>query len=252
MMDLQKASMWKRISAYLFDTILLATLAVALSMVLSMALGYDDYNATLEAAYDKYETQFGIEFEMTAEEFEAMTPEQEALYDQAYDALCKDEQAMHAYNMVLNLSLIITTASLLIAYLLLEFAVPLLLKNGQTLGKKIFGVALIREDGVQLNTVQLFTRTVLGKFVVETMIPVYVLIMLFFNTADMLSLLLLAGIAIGQVICVLATRTNSAIHDKMAGTVAVDLSSQRIFSTTEDLIAYKKSVHAEEAAKKSY
>ena len=252
MMDLQKASMWKRISAYLFDTILLATLAVALGMVLSLILGYDGYNNTLEAAYDQYETQFGIKFEMTAAEFEAMTAEQKALYDQAYDALIKDEKAMFAYNMVLNLSLIITTMAILAAYLLLEFTVPLLLKNGQTLGKKIFGVALIREDGVQVNTVQLFTRTVLGKFTVETMIPVFVIIMLFFNTADMLSLLLLAGLAIGQMVCVLITRTNAAIHDKLAGTVAVDLSSQRIFRTTEDLIAYKKTIHAEEAAKKSY
>ena len=159
---------------------------------------------------------------------------------------------MFAYNMVLNLSLIITTLALLAAYLLLEFMVPLLLKNGQTLGKKIFGVALIREDGVQLNTVQLFTRTVLGKFTVETMIPVFVVIMLFFNTADMLSLLLLEGLAIGQMVCVLVTRTNSAIHDKLAGTVAVDFSSQMIFRATEDLIAYKTRIHAEEAAKKSY
>ena len=67
-----------------------------------------------------------------------------------------------------------------------------------------------------------------------------------------LSLLLLVGLAVGQVICLLVTRTNSAIHDKLAGTVAVDFSSQMIFRSTEDLIAYKTRIHAEEAAKKSY
>ena len=56
MKDLQKASMWKRASAYLFDMILLATLAVALGVVLSLLLGYDGFHSTLEAAYDKYET----------------------------------------------------------------------------------------------------------------------------------------------------------------------------------------------------
>ena len=70
MKDLQKASMWKRASAYLFDMILLATLAVALGVVLSLVLGYDGYNSTLEAAYDKYETQFGIQFDMTAEDIQ--------------------------------------------------------------------------------------------------------------------------------------------------------------------------------------
>ena len=86
-----------------------------------MALGYDDYNATLEAAYDKYETQFGIEFEMTAEEFEAITPEQKALYDQAYDALCKDEQAM-----------LVTVAGILVVMLMLVEEIGALLESVQS------------------------------------------------------------------------------------------------------------------------
>lgn len=252
MKDLQKASIWKRISAATFDMIMLATLAVAVAMLLSVLLGYDSYNTTLDAAYIKYETQYGVTFDMTAEAFEAMTEEEKALYQQAYDALIADKDAMYAYNMVLNLTLIITTLSLLVSYMLLEFLVPLLLKNGQTLGKKIFGIGLMRIDGVQLSPMQLFVRTVLGKFTIETMIPVYMLIMLFFNTISGFGVMLLLGLAMGQIGCVAITRTNSAIHDKLAGTVAVDFSSQRIFRTTEDLIAYKKQLHAEEAARKSY
>ena len=252
MKDLQKASMWKRASAYLFDMILLATLAVALGVVLSLVLGYDGYNSTLEAAYDKYETQFGIQFDMTAEEFAAMTEEQKNLYDQAYDALLKDEEAMFAYNMVLNLSLIITTLALLAAYLLLEFMVPLLLKNGQTLGKKIFGVALIREDGVQLNTVQLFTRTVLGKFTVETMIPVIILFMMFLGTIGIIGPFIFMVLLVLQCIMLVMSKSGRLIHDYLAKTVAVDMSSQMIFDTVEEMLEFKKSVAAEKAVMKDY
>ena len=48
------------------------------------------------------------------------------------------------------------------------------------------------------------------------------------------------------------TRTNSAIHDLLAGTVVVDKTSQTIFRTTEDLIAFKKQAAAEQAARQAY
>ena len=59
--------------------------------------------------------------------------------------------------------------------------VPLKLGNGQTIGKKVFGIGVMRVDGVQLTTIQLFIRTILGKFTLETMIPVYIVLMIFFN-----------------------------------------------------------------------
>ena len=244
--------MWKRASAYLFDMILLATLAVALGVVLSLLLGYDGYNSTLEAAYDKYETQFGIQFDMTAEEFAAMTEEQKTLYDQAYDALLKDEEAMFAYNMVLNLSLIITTLALLAAYLLLEFMVPLLLKNGQTLGKKIFGIAVMHIQGVKLGHVALFTRTVLGKYAVETMPLALSALYLISGLGSPVFLLIGAALLLVQLIVVIVSHENALLHDKMAVTVTVDLASQMIFDTYDQLLEYKKKMHAEKAASQPY
>ena len=42
------------------------------------------------------------------------------------------------------------------------------------------------------------------------------------------------------------------IHDLLAGTVVVDVSSQMIFRTTDDLIAYKKKIAAEQSARQVY
>lgn len=250
--DLQKAGLWKRIAAWMFDAIMLSVLAVGLGYLLSTALGYDGYSATLDTAYARYETEYGVVFDITQEEYQAMDEAHRQNYDAAYDALIADHEAMFAYNMMLNLTLIITTGGILLAILLWEFVIPIGLGNGQTLGKKIFAICLVRNDGVRVNTMQLFVRAILGKFAIETMIPVYILLMLFWGTIDLTGTLMLLALLLAQILCVAITRTNSAIHDLLAGTVVVDMSSQTIFRTTEDLIAYQKRVAAERAARQTY
>ena len=250
--DLQKAGLWKRIAAWMFDGILTGILAVGIACLLSVILGYDAHSQTLDAAYARYETQYGVTFDISQEEYLAMTEELRQNYDTAYSALIADEQTVYAYNMVMNLSLVITTLGILLGLLIMEFAVPLFLGNGQTLGKKIFGLCVVRTDGVKLNHMQLFVRTLLGKFTIETMIPVYILLMLFWGTVGLGGTLALAALLIAQFVCMAVTRTDSAIHDLLAGTAVVDFHSQMIFRTTEDLIAYQKKIAAERAARQAY
>lgn len=250
--DLQKAGMWKRIAAWMLDSILVVVLATGAACLLSFLLGYDGYTQQVEDAYASYGAEYGVHFEITQEEYEAMTVEERQSYDAAYDALISDRDAMRAYNMMMNLMLVITTMSILVAILGIEFIVPLILGNGQTVGKKVFTLGLVRTDGVRLNTMQLFARTFLGKFAIETMIPVYILLMLFWGNGGGLGLLVLAALGIAQVVILIASRTNAVLHDLMAGTAVVDISSQMIFQTTEDLIAYKKKIAAEQAKRQKY
>ena len=250
--DLQKAGMWKRIAAWMFDGILLSVLVVGFAFLLSNLLGYDAYGDTLDAAYARYETEYGVVFDITQEAYEAMSDAERLNYDAAYAALIADEEAMHAYNMMLSLTLVITSGGFLMGIMLWEFIIPYWLGNGQTLGKKIFGLCLIRNDGVRMNTMQLFVRTLLGKFTIETMIPVCILMMLFWGTIDLTGTVILLGLLLCQCLCIGMTRTNSAIHDLLAGTVVVDMTSQTIFPSTEDLIAYQKQVAAERAARQTY
>jgi len=53
--DIQKASIWKRTAAWMFDGILVSVLAVGIGFLLSMLLGYDNYSETLDLAYAEYE-----------------------------------------------------------------------------------------------------------------------------------------------------------------------------------------------------
>ena len=250
--DIQKASITKRISAFLFDSILTGIVVVAIALLLSAVLKYDSYSENLEKAYDTYADQYGTDFQITQEEYAAMTEEERATFDAAYAALSADAEATNNLYMVFNLTLVMITGSFLVGILLVEFVVPLILGNGQTLGKKVFGIALIRQDGVKLNTMQLFVRALLGKFTIETMLPAYMVIMVFFGIAGVDSWVIIAGIAIAQLILLCVTRNRMLIHDLLAGTVAVDMASQMIFKSTDDLIAYQKKVAAEKATRQPY
>lgn len=252
MTELQKANFWKRITAGLFDAILTAILAVGFGFLLSLLLNYSAYNNALEAGYARYEEQYGVTFRLSQEEMQAQTEAEKEAYMAAYNALIADKEVLYNYNMTINLTMIVTTFGILIAMVLTEFVVPLLFGNGQTLGKKIFGLALMRNDSVRMNNLQLFTRMILGKYAVGTMIPAYILLMVFLGLMDITGTFVLFILLLAQCVCFLATRNRSLLHDLMAGTVVVDFATQHIFSSTEDLIKYQKQVAAERAARADY
>ncbi len=252
MVDIQKAGLWKRLASWMFDSILLSVIAIGLAFLLSMMLGYDEYSEAVSSAYEKYETQYGITFDISAEEYNALSSEDKSRYDSAYQALLGDDEAIYAYNMTVNLSLITVSLAILAAVLIWEFILPLVFGNGQTLGKKIFGICLMKPNGVKLNHIQLLIRALLGKYTIEIMIPAYAVLMLLFGSLNMVMLLLVAALFIGQIVAIIATRTNSPIHDLLAGTVAVDASSQMIFGSEEELLEFKKKQHAELIARKPY
>lgn len=250
--DIQKASISKRFFAWLLDVILLAVLAVGIGAGIGSISGYDGHVDTLYAAYDKYEAQFGIEFNITQEQYQAFSETERAQYDAAYQALTEDEEAMKAYNMVTSLMMLIVSLGILGGYLILEFAVPMWLKNGQTIGKKIFGIALMRVDGVKITPFMMFVRTLLGKYTIETMVPVLIVVMLMFNMISIVGTLIIGLILLAQVILLFANKNRCVIHDLMACTVAVDLSSQMIFDSPEAMLEYKKQRHADSVVHQDY
>ncbi|MBQ8718214.1 MAG: RDD family protein [Clostridia bacterium] len=250
--DLQKANMLKRISAYIFDFILLVTLAVGIAALLSGMLGYDDYTAQRQELRAEFEAQWGVSFDIPEEDYAKLTDEQRALYDEAYTTFATDEKVNGLDVKIINLTLLITVLSVLIPYLLLEFWVPLLFGHGRTLGKKIFSIAVMRVDGVRLSTFQLFVRTVLGKYTLETMIPLFLALLLIFTIMPLACMVGLALLALLQLSFLLTSPARTVIHDMIAGTVTVDFASQMIFDTPEELLAYKEKLHAEAAQRAAY
>lgn len=250
--DLQKASMWKRISAFLFDVIMLSMVAVLCAWLLSVVTGFDGHYDTLAQSYAHYEEEYGVAFDMGLTEYEAMNDEQMQHLEAAYAALAADDQAVYAYNMVMQLSLLITTVGIFLGFILMEFMVPMIFKNGQTLGKKVFGIGVMRVEGVRINGVCLFIRSILGKYTIETMVPVLILLMMFSGSIGIVGPVVIGLILLLNLGVLIFTHNNALIHDLLANTVTVDIASQMIFDTHEDLIAYKQKVHAEQVAHSAY
>ena len=250
--SLQRANPWKRMSAFLLDGILLSILAVGIGTLLSLILGYETQTARMQEAFGRYETEYGVTFNITQEEYEAYSAEKKEIYDAAYAALIQDGEAVGLYQKVVNLMLLIVTFSLLAAFLILEFAVPLWMGYGRTVGKRIFGLALTTQEGVKIRNVALLVRTLLGKFTIETMIPAYVITMIFFNMVGLFGTMLLFILAVCQLILYFTSQNRMVLHDRMAGTVVVDFASQQIFETREDMLAARKKAAAEKAARREW
>ena len=261
--DLQKASMWKRVSAFLCDAILLGIVAVGLALLLSTVLGVDTQQNKMIAICAQYAEQYelgsfiaeedlkdALSLAMTEERYNTLTSEQQTAFQEAAKALYSDNDYLYAYGMVNQLILIVITFSILIAMLLLEFVVPLLFKNGQTIGKKVFGVAVMRIDGVKASPLMLLIRAILGKYAVETMIPVFVLLSFVLGSASIVTIALVLLLVVAQAALLIFTHARTPLHDMLAGTVAVDFASQLIFDTPEELLEYKKKLHADSIATK--
>lgn len=250
--QLQKASISKRIAAALLDFMLLIVIITGAATLFANIFGYEANLNTLENREKYFEAEYGIDFRITSEQYDALTEEQRQNYDAAMEALLGDEEYSRLWYKQFSLILQIATFSILLGILVVEFVIPLFLKNGQTVGKKVFSLALVQTDCVQATKMQIFVRAILGKFTIETMIPVYILIMLYFATANIVHLAILAGLLIGQIVSIAVSKTNAAIHDLMAGTVVVDMPSQHIFQTKEDLLEHTKKIHAEQANRSDY
>lgn len=247
--DLQKADIWKRFAAWLLDAMLLCVMVVGVGLLLSSILDYDGHYQQYESRFNGYMEQYALQ------DVDIKSPaneQEQQRISQASEAMRKDAELVRLESLLSSLMLVIVTFSILLTILLLEFVIPLLLKNGQTIGKKMFALGLIRVDSVRVSTFQLFARAVLGKFTIETMIPVYVALMAVFGRLTLTGIILVAGLVIIQLICLAVTHTNSAIHDLLAGTIVVDISSQQVFGSSEELIAYTKRIHAEQASRKEY
>lgn len=247
--DIQKASIWKRFAAALLDFILILTIAVGIAALVSLITGYDKANDRLEEIYAEYEEAYHID---RTKSLDSLTEEEMKRYEEAELAISQDEEAIKVYEIVINLTLVITSVSILAAVMIGEFVVPLFLKNGQTVGKKIFGIGVMMTNGTKLKTVALFIRAVLGKYTIETMIPVLILIMIYFGSIGILGIVILALILLLELILIISTGNNSLIHDLISDTVVIDAGSQKIFDSENDLIEYQKKIHADSVAKSPY
>ncbi len=256
MFDTQRASILKRVSAFLLDIILISVLATGFAWLISIIVNYDAHSDKLNESYNAYYEAYGIDSELKEEEYNAMTDEEKDAYDQKLkameEAMQQDKELQKQFSQVVSLTLLMVSLGIFFAYIILEFAVPLILKNGQTLGKKVFSLAVMRVDGVKVTPFMMFVRTLLGKYTVETMIPVAIIVLILFGSGGIIGITVLGMLTILQIGLFVGTHNHTPIHDLFAQTVVVDLSSQIIFDTEAEMIEAKKQAAQAAAERKTY
>lgn len=243
MTDIQRGSVLKRISALLLDLILLACISVGVIFLVAKIINYDSHIDKMQAKYQYYEETYDVKFNITQEELENLTEEERAHYDEVEEIIKADKEFTKEYNLVVNLTLIMITVGVMISILITDFVIPLIFKNGQTIGKKVFGLCLVKKNSVRMKKIQLFVRTLLGKFALELMVPIYIIIMFYFGLMGLLGLIILLGLGLAQLLLLIFTQYRTVIHDLLSQTVVADMSSQMIFDTEDELIDFMNKNH---------
>lgn len=276
MFELRKIGFIKRASALLLDAILLAVLTTGFMFVISLICQYDRAEELADSYYAQWEDFrkdyigkvaefYGFTYTVDEEGYTVTKDGKEsslnevvqALIDSngqdeatreayaAYENLPPVEKVNAQYRYVYTMLFMMVSVGIFLAYLVLEFILPLIFKNGQTIGKKIFGICLVRPDCVKITNLALFARTFVGKFAIETMFPVLLIFLFLFGGLGVLAIILFFAITILNVVLFFATRNKTPIHDIIAGTVAADMKLQMIFGSQEELNEKRKLMQQE-------
>lgn len=246
MISTQKASLLKRASAFLLDAILMAILITGLAFLLALITNFDYYRERTKYWYSYYADKYDISFDLTQEEQKNLTPEEKEKYEQASIEMNANEDMVNAYTKTRDLTLIIISGSIILSVLILEFIIPLIFKDGQTIGKKIFSICLMKNNAVRVSAFQMFARSILGKGVIEMLIPSLLLVMAFYGIIGIYGTLIVIAFLIAELVLLFATKNKTMLHDILAVTIVVDKMSQQIFNTEQEMIDFKIKSHNEE------
>ncbi|MDY4788607.1 MAG: RDD family protein [Bacilli bacterium] len=222
---IQKPSFFKRVVALIFDIICVTFLFVAVENLVSHPIVNAAYNYDeLDHKYEEKLVEHGIGYfdEKDGNKFKLNElPEGQTDYD--WTSFRKDEDALYYEGMVSNLNLFKITLDALLSELIVFCIVPLILRNGQTLGKKLMHLGLISTNEVKVRSWNVFARYAIGIFALETMIS------LFFFTFFIFPLPLILSF-----IFAVSSKRGMALHDYIGGTIVIDMNNTVILDTVEE------------------
>lgn len=240
MVDLQKASFGKRIFAFLADLIVAGILISGLYLAFSAMLGVDKYTEKYNEILESYEKAYDVDYDTTEAQYDAMTDAEKEHYNEAVKAMNADEDANRAIKTAYAMTFAIFAGGIIISMLLLEFIVPLLMKDGRTLGKRLFGLGVMRKNFTRITPVQLFVRGVIGKGVFEIVLPILIILSVLAGKTGIFGVILLGVMVIAEITALVRSDSNSMLHDVLADTAVIDWASQRIFDSDKQRDEYER------------
>ena len=244
MLDFYKASPIKRFVAYMIDMILLLIIAGSIVVGMFSKMNFTAYREELVSYYDKYEQQYGVDLSVSKD---SLSEEDQQKYIDAFDALNNDKGALSVLSSMVKIAWLSLAVGLLVAYIILEVMLPLIFKNGQTVGKKAMGLCVMHKEHVKVSVMQVIYRAIVGKYFVETLVPITMILLQLSGTLGTTAVLILSAIVMIQGFIVLMSQANCGIHDKLFKTMVADFEQQYIFDTLEEKRAYEQELEEREA-----
>ena len=223
---MEKHPFMKRAFAGAIDVLLIAILTVFIAMPMSSLTGYKQARADVDSMLSSMEQAYGVRFNLTPRELQELTEEQSKKYEEAFAWFAGSEENVRTYNRMVLGSYTTVLGSVLVAVLILELAVPLFFGNGQTLGKKLMGLVVIKMDTSPVDALGMIARAVLGKFLVEIAVPVFTILAIYNGNSGARSSFMIIGLFLVQAACMGLTKERRLIHDFLSGTRVVSADSE--------------------------
>ena len=159
-----------------------------------------------------------------------------ALKDQPYFKKINNE-----YGFYYSLEFVISS---LIGGIITYIVLPIIIKNGATVGKKVFGLALANSEGYKMNNSQLIMRLMpYAVFTLAMLLPIWKTIVMPF-IAILIVFLVSSAIA-------MASPKKSALHDFCARTIVINARTSIIFNDFADEEVYIRKEEEEEFSKEN-
>lgn len=257
---INKAGLIKRIAAFFLDFVIFALVTVGVCSLVLTITDYDGYREKLEEKYEYHGVYEPIDPSIPLEEQVVgafCVPEKEGdACSVAWYNFNTDEEAILLLHTCTSITLATSAVGVLAGVMVAYFLIPLLLKNGQTFGKKFMRLALINREGVRLRNINLFIRCLFGIYVVELMIPFYAILYIFsMSSGAIFALAIFLGIVVSNLFLLVGSKYGNLIHDLIGKTIVVEFDGQAIFDTVEELEKFKQieeQKNIEYAKKKGY
>ena len=123
-----------------------------------------------------------------------------------------------------------------ISMLIFFFAIPMFMKNGETLGKLFFHLGLVNKLGYKVNRLQVVIR-----FFSMTTLVIAVVLIFGINLWTLGGITVLALASYGFAVF---GKDHKALHDYVAGTIVIDKRRSTIFRNVDEMYAFEANVNA--------
>lgn len=148
-------------------------------------------------------------------------------YLDAYSNFCEQDNIADLQNNITFIYSVELSISGVIATVITYIIIPLLIKNGQTVGKKVFKLSLANKDGYALHNSQLLMRAMpLLVVLLSMLVPVWkdlILVLIVYL------IIFLVSFALSM-----ASPKKMSLHDYTGGTIVVDHNTSLIFNSASE------------------